>query len=67
MNKRLKKEIRKEYCIQEALEYLIETEADDFADNPSEDHAYFKAYVGLGYDDPEGMLAEAIRDLEALK
>jgi len=44
------------------LEYLIDSEADDFLDNPSIDHVYYHAYQAKhGYKDAQLMFKQAIK------
>lgn len=48
----------------EALEYVLQFELDDFAENPSIEHVYYKAYAAIEGDDAAlEILREALDDL----
>jgi hypothetical protein len=50
------------------LDYILDNELEDFADNPSSNHVYYHAYKAYhGNKQAEAMLTEAVRDLEHTK
>lgn len=55
----------KEEATIQALDYIFETELDDFLDNPSENHIYYIALVassGQAYGDK--FLSDRLKELE---
>lgn len=48
-------------AIVDVLDYVIQTEGDDFYEQPSENHVYFKAYEAkYGYPAAKKMLKDAL-------
>lgn len=47
--------------VTDVLEYILESEVEDFDENPSEAHVYFKAYAAIyGMISADEMLRETI-------
>lgn len=47
----------------DCLDYILETELEDFIENPSKEHVYYKAYSAcFGPFKANKMLAESIKD-----
>ena len=50
------------------LNHILETELEDFSENPSNNHVYYCAVLVLdGKKEADKLLSEAIRDLELTK
>lgn len=46
------------------VDYILDTEMEDFAENPSKDHVYYQALISFyGKEEAEKYLKEAIKDL----
>ena len=57
--------IQDENSALECINYIVELELDDFMENPSDNHIYYKAYVALfGVKIANIELDEAIESLE---
>lgn len=52
-------------AIQGCVDYILETEAEDFDANPSETHVYYQALiVEHGIEEARSVLRKAVQDLE---